>query len=95
VGERPPESQCVEDHIQIADDPYPGGHDHSAEAIEPSGTGTGEDHMNIEKLAQQEATTLSDTELDQVTGGHAGEAVLNYINATAEKVIRAVQHVLR
>ena len=51
--------------------------------------------MNIEKLAQQEATTLSDTELDQVTGGHAGEAVLNYINSTAEKVIRAVQHALR
>lgn len=52
--------------------------------------------MNIEKLTQQEATTLSDTELDQVTGGvHPGEAVLNYINDTAEKVIRAVQRVLR
>jgi len=52
--------------------------------------------MTIEILKHEELTTLSDAELDQVTGGGANpiEAVLNWIDTETEKVAKAAQHLL-
>jgi hypothetical protein len=56
--------------------------------------------MDTERPKRQELTeqpnTLSDAELDKVTGGvNPAEAVIDYINTTTEKVIKAVQRLLR